>query len=552
MASIAIVARLVHLACIGQAGWWGVLQGDASAYYDWAKRIASGAWLGADGFYQAPLYPYLLALIRSVLGDGVAPIAIVQCAATAGSAILIAVAAGRFWGRQVGLVAGLMLALYAPGVFFDGIVQKASFACLGTSGLIAAISWAVFDDRRRAFAAVGLLSGFVVLLREQAFVWMPVLALWIWLRHPKAKWGLRSARLGFYFLGLALILMPIGVRNRIVAKEWSFSTFQAGPNFYIGNRAEADGRYRPLVRGHETPVFEREDAKKLAEADIGHALSGREVSSYWMRRTFEDIAADRVRWLRLLALKTAMVWNRYEVPDVESQYVVADFSPILMGLERTWHFGILCPLAAVGVLATRKDWRRLWVFYALIAALAGAIVLTYVLARYRYPLVPLLIPFAAVGLKEMYTCIRKRRADLMGKRVVILGVVALLTNVPVHDETRLNALSYMNLGVATARSGDLSAATDYFRQAVAGHPSSAEANNNLAQALALQGRFAESLGHYEAALRSDPSLIGVEYNLGVALESLGRDGDALDHYRKAVRHDSSDAEAEAAVHRLSK
>ncbi|MCH9033803.1 MAG: hypothetical protein IID42_04790 [Planctomycetes bacterium] len=71
VALLAIAARFVHLAWIGHTRWWGVLQGDAEAYYEWASRIISGEWLGGEGFYQAPLYPYSLAIIRSVLGDGI-------------------------------------------------------------------------------------------------------------------------------------------------------------------------------------------------------------------------------------------------------------------------------------------------------------------------------------------------------------------------------------------------------------------------------------------------------------------------------------------------
>ena len=47
--------------------------------------------------------------------------------------------------------------------------------------------------------------------------------------------------------------------------EFSPTTFQAGPNFYIGNHRNADGRYQPLIRGHETPEFEQKDATQLAE-----------------------------------------------------------------------------------------------------------------------------------------------------------------------------------------------------------------------------------------------------------------------------------------------
>ena len=56
--------------------------------------------------------------------------------------------------------------------------------------------------------------------------------------------------------GLAFVLLPVGLRNRSVGGEYSLTTFQIGPNFYIGSNADATGRYRPLVRGHETPQFE--------------------------------------------------------------------------------------------------------------------------------------------------------------------------------------------------------------------------------------------------------------------------------------------------------
>jgi tetratricopeptide (TPR) repeat protein len=270
--------------------------------------------------------------------------------------------------------------------------------------------------------------------------------------------------------------------------------------------------------------------------------------------------------------KWAMVWNAYEVSDVESQYVFADYSQVLRIAGRGWHFGILAPLSAVGIVATWHARRRLWLWYALAVAMAAAVAAFYVMGRYRFPLVPLLIPFAAAGLEGL----RRRTADRVSDRgpanrpaagegivavpmlqgnglraAVAAGIVAAVAaNWPIHDRTRLDALSWMNVGVSLARDGDVAAAVPYFRRAVDQFPESAEANNNLAQALAVTGRFADAIPHSQAALRAAPDLRGVHFNLAVALEKVSRTGDAITHYQRAVQEDPADAAARAALARL--
>jgi hypothetical protein len=53
------------------------------------------------------------------------------------------------------------------------------------------------------------------------------------------------------------------------------------------------------------------------------------------------------------------------------------------------------PLAIAGMIATWPDRRRLSIVYALALAYAASVVLFFVFARYRYPLVPFLIVFAS-------------------------------------------------------------------------------------------------------------------------------------------------------------
>ena len=115
--------------------FFALLMGDARGYDEWAQRIAGGDWLGHEVFYQAPLYPYLLGVIYAIAGrhllarphrPGADRVGVVRAARARR-------ARGCSRGRA-GIAAGLMLALYAPAIFFDGLLQKSVldvfFVCL--------------------------------------------------------------------------------------------------------------------------------------------------------------------------------------------------------------------------------------------------------------------------------------------------------------------------------------------------------------------------------------------------------------------------------------
>ena len=56
----------------------------------------------------------------------------------------LGLAGRRFFSRRVGLIAGLLLALYAPAIFFDALLQKSVldvfFVCL-TIWIVSGLSW---------------------------------------------------------------------------------------------------------------------------------------------------------------------------------------------------------------------------------------------------------------------------------------------------------------------------------------------------------------------------------------------------------------------------
>ena len=90
-------------------------------------------------------------------------------------------------------------------------------------------------------------------------------------------------------------------------------------------------------------ALEALDARLIAEDDLKRPLSSGEVSQYWMRRSWDDIRAAPVDWLRLLAWKWFLTWNARESIDAESIQTHARYSPLLAVLRTVLHFGVICP-----------------------------------------------------------------------------------------------------------------------------------------------------------------------------------------------------------------
>ena len=132
--AVALAIRAVHVFQMSGSPFFAYRIGDALVYHQWATRLATGDWIGSDVFYQAPLYPYLLGLLYAVGGDDIAVVRVVQIVLGAASCVLLALAGRGWFSERVGLLAGGLLAVYAPAVFFDALLQKSVldlfFVCL--------------------------------------------------------------------------------------------------------------------------------------------------------------------------------------------------------------------------------------------------------------------------------------------------------------------------------------------------------------------------------------------------------------------------------------
>jgi len=533
--AVALTVRLVHLWQMRATPYFTVLMGDARGYDQWAVRLAGGDWVGTDVFYQAPLYPYFLGVVYAVAGHDLMAARLVQAAIGSLSAVLVAFAAARLFSAHAGLIAGLMLAAYAPAVFFDGLVQKSVLDVAFVSIAVAALAGLLSGghDRRGLWLGLGAAVGAVSLTRENALVLVAVIALWAWRGAPQGRLG-RASAVGLFAAGVALVLAPVAIRNYAVGGGVYLTTSQFGPNLYIGNNPAADGSYVSLRVGRGSPEFERLDATELAERAEGRTLTPAEVSRYWTGRAVAYITSQPGRWLRLQARKALLLVNAAEMIDTEAQESHAEWSWPLRVLGPFTHFGMLVPLAALGVWFTWADRRRLWVFYGVALTFALTTIAFYVFARYRFPLVPVLVMFAAAAVARIAAEWRGWTGRRRLQVVAAAAVAALVCLWPVTSSARARAITESNLGAALHDDGRFEEAAARYRRALAIAPDYVPAINNLGVTLRAMGRLDEAIRVYGDGLGRRSDYPDLHFNLANALLAAGRRDEAAEHFRLAA------------------
>lgn len=531
---IAFILRLSYLVQIDAIPLFYHLAGDGRTYDEWAQRIAGGDWLGTGVFYQAPLYPHFLGILELIFGHNLWVIRFLQIVLGALSCALIYLIGKKLFSHRAGIAAGLILACYAPALFFDGLIEKSMLDLLLLTLLLFVLLRADDPDKWTKWVGAGALLGLLGLSRENALVLAPVMLVWTAFHFAHVPLTSRGRWLGLFLAGLLFILLPVGLRNLWVGGEFKLTTSQLGPNFFIGNNAAADGTYGSVRNVIREPQLEGPDAKRLAERVVGRELTPGEVSSYWLHRSLEYIKSHPGDWLRLLGSKWLLVWNFREIEDSDDFYIYQRWSWLLALFGRIDHFGILAPLAALGIIVTRRQWRSLWLLYAMIISLAMSVAVFYVFGRYRFPLVPLLALFAGAAVAEALEIYKKRQWRSWPLPLGVALVAGLLVNWPMRGGSEPGAAGYNNLSNAFSKEGKVADAINAAQQAIALDPGYGVAYYNLGNLYAQQGKLALARSHFEEALRLYPNYADVHSNYGQLLAEQGDLDAGVKYFRQAI------------------
>jgi tetratricopeptide (TPR) repeat protein len=265
------------------------------------------------------------------------------------------------------------------------------------------------------------------------------------------------------------------------------------------------------------PSLELSEPRRVAEQTLGRPLSAAEVSRFWLDKGLSWVRAEPVAFLRLQLRKLGLFWGWYEWPDAVDYYWLKTRSPVLH--LPLLEFGGVSGLAFVGLVLER---RRLRPWLPVLFVAAGwclSTVIFIILARYRVPVAPALLPLAAATLVEAAAAMRAGPRP----RGVVLALLCGAFWVAPHlaGFEPLTPLVEYNLGRLAAQRGKLPEAEEHFRLALEADPNSFLAALDLGSLAAGRGDIAAARGWFERAVAIEPTFDEARANLGGALLASG-------------------------------
>ncbi|MBP7669453.1 MAG: tetratricopeptide repeat protein [Candidatus Eisenbacteria bacterium] len=557
---------------------------DPLRYHERALEILSGDLLGSGvSFHSSPLYPYVLAIFYALTGKNLFAAYCLQAAVDALGVVLLFLLARRLGGALVGWLAGVIALGYQAFLFFTGeLIEITLVLAFLTGAMILLVDDADARSNRRAHGAqppharssarihptgrwtagsqlrlfaAGLLLGLAVLGKPNILAAIPFLL---------AGWNLRAGRswraLGrpaaACALGVALAIAPFTLRNAIVGHDFVLTSSNGGINFYIGNNEHADGTFRV-----DANMQDDLGASSLAAAEeaLGRPLKPSQASTYWFRRGLEFLHAHPGKALLLQGRKLLLFVNAYEIPN----YFDLDFFKRYSWLLRAtpFRFGTIFPFALAGLVFAWPRRRALAPAYLFLAGYAASLIPFFMTSRYRLPLVPVLIVFAAFGLAGMLRWVPALRgllaaqgATLPGaprwKPVAAFALGALLAHLPLCKAEGFRAHQYGMIASVLKSQGKFAEAAEQYRRAIELGSGGVLFHNSLAVCLFELGDMAAGERSLRTALAIDPTYAPAWRNLGRLAESRRDTLAAIENYRRASDADGHFTEASLDLARL--
>ena len=364
---------------------------DGREQLELATRIAHGT-LAHEPYYRAALYPALVAwLIKAGVVAQQLPFAarILNGSLHLLSTVLVWMIAIRVWRSQSAAgLAALLFGMNPVVLHFAADPLDLTFAMtLMLGGVLAglrALAAEVID--RSALVGASLLLASAMLARPQMLALLPVLLGLLLARADGRRllhWGLVP------MLGLAGLM---GWANFHIGGEFRVLPWQGAYNLWAANGPDANGRY--FVQRDKVAVYvegsnpARVESERLYRRDNPRAPDDyASMSRYWNQRTRDYVLSAPWSWLRLVASKAWYLLNDFEQYDIKTYQFHQARSPWLRWNPLGWSWLLAAGVAALAMHGRNRAARTV-ALYGL--AYAGGLLLSYVSARFRLPLVPLL------------------------------------------------------------------------------------------------------------------------------------------------------------------
>ena len=565
---LGLILRVLYLQEILSAPDFAFPVMDAAYKDAWAKSMLTGRWpiesgqpdpgLSTSPYLRPPGYSLFLAAVYLLTGTSYLAVRLVQMALGLASAVLMYTLGRALFGRAIGAVGAAFMVTYWILIFFEGELSEPSLIVFILLAMINLMRLWPHMPESRHFLWPGVCLGMLILLRPETGLLAPFLLLWgWWVTRGKASTGRRAAQLALFTAATAALILPVTARNYIVSGEFVPICTIGGLNLYAGNNPDANGSFPNLdyselfgvsttLSHHNFQELLFAHRRNTGNPELGHA----DLERFFVSEALAYMRENPGHILQLAMRKVLLFWGPWEVTSNKVLYFEREHSRFLSWLPG---FPLVAGLAWAGFALWVRNARRHSLSGetkqagVLIAAIVAISCLTHILffvvGRFRVPVIPLLILFAAYALVSTYLMARAGQWKQVGIWGSIAAALVIFFHIPLvsyeYERDRWHYMRGMSYGVT----GDLESAIKELQLAVDAGGREYWLLSEMGFARSIQGEFALAADWFERALEVQPDDSMTLNRYGYALLQLDRLDEAEATFRTALEYDFTQFEA---------
>ncbi|MCM2266172.1 MAG: methyltransferase domain-containing protein [Elusimicrobiales bacterium] len=370
------LAALLRLAWVLKTGTGG-LSPDA---YDWlntAWRIASGEGFG--GSWRPPGYAFYLAGVFAVFGKSVMAAKLLNVLLGTATVLLAYLAAGRLFDGRTARITAALMSFYPYFIAYTGDLLSETFLTFILSAAVYALARAGERASLPNLAAAGVVMGFTALTKSTTLPFLLLACGWLWWQSGKLKAALLAG------LFTALAIMPWTLRNYLHHDGYVMPVSTPWYTFY-GSCSDAAVRVE-MMGEQDSPQIAQISPK---DWDYVTNLPLPERDKYCREKSLEWLRENPDTFSYLLYLRALHFWRLYPMMAYKWQKYAAMATS-----------GLYIPLCFLGILLSLGALRKTSLLIGLLLLYTLVHMLFVVTLRYRVPVDPYIIMFAAYALARL-------------------------------------------------------------------------------------------------------------------------------------------------------
>ncbi|MDD3726342.1 MAG: glycosyltransferase family 39 protein [Candidatus Ratteibacteria bacterium] len=377
--------------------WIFHLDNNVDVWGDWWDEIASNL-ISGKGYmidnpfnpgdtpyysWRPPAFPIFLAGIYATFGHNFLYAKIGLALLSTLSVLIGYLVAKKLFNPFTGILTTIGMAIYPTFIFFTGYLAPETLTLFLILLTIFYLTGCIDHSNSIYTLLAGLSLGCAVMCRTTMALFFCFILIWFFLvvKNKQEIWK----KFFIIVAGMLIVILPWVVRNYRIHRTIVFHSTDAGQALFINNNPESF-RIEPSGTAF---IYDSSEFLHISEV---------ETTKIFKRRAKDFIINHPATYIKYVGKRFLNFWRpipyRISGPGKAYSYL----HQIISGIYTVPVF----IFAILGLLYSIKNWRKLFILYALIIYYSGTYILVRAIIRYRMPIEPYLIMFAAYGISVLW------------------------------------------------------------------------------------------------------------------------------------------------------